>query len=422
MSRELLFLAHRIPYPPDKGDKIRSFHELQYLAERGWAVHLCALADDPGDLEYVAELERLCASVAVEPISPRGQRVRSVRGPLRGLPLSVLYFYNPRLQRRVDEVLRTRPIQTVFCFSGPMAEYLFRSAQLPAPGPRLPGIPASQVSGGAARPRLVMDLVDVDSDKWKQYARRRHWPLSWVYELEGRLLAEYERRVAEAFDATTLVSLAEAAVFRSRTGLSDGIYSVGNGVDLDYFHPACRPPGLPTSGPPSVVFCGAMDYFPNVDAVTWFANDVLPILQARIPRVGFSIVGARPTRQVLALESASVRVTGRVDDVRGYVSAAQLSVAPIRVARGIQNKVLEAMAMGRPVVATPAAFEGIEAQPGRDLVVEAPDAQRFAQAVTELLEDPKRADELGRSARVLVEGRYRWEQQLSALDRVLRVS
>ncbi len=444
---EILFLAHRIPYPPNKGEKIRAFHEIRHLAEAGWRVHLCTLADDPADIEHRLALKRWCASVYVESVSRALQKARSLAGPVRGLPLSVPYFYRPGLQRRVDQVLERYAVRAVLCFSGPMAEYVFRSEsrrlseRLAAPNARR--LKGRQAGRGARNqspsdepwfPRLVMDLVDVDSDKWRQYSHQTRWPMSWVYRLESALLSRYERRVAERFDATVLVSEAEAETFRSSTGLGGKIHAVGNGVDLDYFHPqgpgearGTLPPSRRAAQPPGdqapaarLVFCGAMDYLPNVDAVVWFAREVLPLVRRDLPDTVFTIVGSNPAPEVAALARLpGVTVTGRVPDVRPHVRGASLSVAPIRIARGVQNKVLEAMAMGKPVVVTPRALEGIEAAPGRDIVVAPAEPRAFAGAVTDLLLDPARAAELAKRARAAVEKAYRWQTRLKKLEDLL---
>ncbi|MDF1554870.1 MAG: TIGR03087 family PEP-CTERM/XrtA system glycosyltransferase [Deferrisomatales bacterium] len=436
--KDLLFLAHRIPYPPDKGDKIRSFHELRHLAENGWRIHLCTLADDLTDLPYARQLKEYCATVFVEPIDSRRQRALSWRGLHRGLPLSVPYFYSPKLQRRVDRILARTAVRAVLCFCSPMAEYVFRSKSRrlserldgwaagrlidheprSGPGSSLPSCPADKlVADPSHSVRLIMDLVDVDSDKWDQYARKKRWPLSWVYRTEAALLARYEKRIAKAFDATFLVSDAEAQVFRRRTGEDATILGIANGVDLEFF---CPKPLRGEQKAPRLAFCGAMDYYPNVDAVVWFACEVLPLVRKTFPEAEFTVVGARPVAEVLALGALpGVKVTGRVDDVRPYVWQADVSVAPIRVARGIQNKVLEAMAMGKPVVATPAAFEGIEAEPGAELVVSDSGPEAFGRAVCDLLKDPGRRRGMGEAARTRVEEAYGWPARLRALDVLL---
>lgn len=396
---QLLMLVHRVPYPPNKGDKIRSFNLLKHLSARGWQIHLCALADDPADLDHVAALEKYCASVTIEPINSGLQKVKSLAAPLRRQPLSSQYFYRSELQQAVDDILTTRPIAGVLCFCSPMAEYLFRSE--------------TGLFDSADRPKLVMDLVDVDSDKWQQYAQKTSSPMKWIYRLESRLLHRYEQKVVNSFDATVLVSEEEAEMLRQRTGHPEKIHGIANGVDIDYFSAVADT----QSSANRLVFCGAMDYFPNVDAVCWFARKVLPLVRQSVGEVAFDIVGGNPSEEVKTLgKLPGVRVTGRVEDVRPYVWAADLSVAPIRIARGLQNKVLEAMAMGKAVVATPEAFEGIEALPGRDLQVAETQPHAFAKAVVGLLANPVERQVLGHQARQVVENGYCWGARLEGLE------
>jgi len=402
---DLLMIVHRIPFPPDKGDKIRSFNQLKYLSGRGWRVHLCTLADDPDDMRHVEELKKYCASVSVEPLNPKLQKIKSLSAPLRGLPMSAAYFYNERLQRRVDEVLQSCPVSAVFCFCSPMAEYLRRSSLQPL------------ARGKERRVRYVMDLVDVDSDKWRQYAQRAAVPMKWVYGMEGRLLRRYEREIAGQFDATLLVSVAEAEIFRQRAGGGDSIHAVSNGVDLDFFHAAPGGEGMPGA---RISFCGAMGYRPNIDAVCWFAREVLPRVREALGEVEFWIVGGGAGEEVLALGNLpGVKVTGRVADVRPFVWDSQLAVAPIRIARGIQNKVLEAMALGVAALVTPLAYEGLEAQAGRDLAVAEAEPEAFAAAAVELLRDPEKRRAVALSARRAVTERYSWEGRLRMLEDLL---
>ena len=404
---DLLMIVHRIPYPPDKGDKIRSFNQLKFLAQKGWRVHLCTLADDPDDLRHAEALKKYCASVFVEPLRPRLQKIRSLAAPLRGIPMSARYFYNQRLQRRVDEVLASGNVAAVLCFCSPMAEYLYRSSLRPF---------ASAGQGGI---RLVLDLVDIDSDKWQQYAASSGCPMKWIYALEGRLLHRYEQRVARDFHATLLVSDAEAETFRGRIGAEEAIYAVSNGVDLEFFH---NHPPRGSTRPMRISFCGAMSYRPNVDAACWFARDVLPLIRKALGEVEFVIVGGGAGREVQALAALpGVRVTGRVEDVRGFVWESDLSVAPIMIARGIQNKVLEAMALGVPALVTPLAFEGLEAEDGRDLVVAPAEPQAFAEAAIGLLEDPARRQAITANARQVVEEKYSWEGRFKVLNEILAV-
>ncbi|MBV8687895.1 MAG: TIGR03087 family PEP-CTERM/XrtA system glycosyltransferase [Alphaproteobacteria bacterium] len=390
---ETLFLAHRIPYPPDRGDKIRSWHLLRHLAGLG-PVHLACFADDEADAAHLPALrEALGGRLGAAHVEVRrtGRASAAARALLAGKPLSLTLFDSPTLRAFVDQRLADPKVEALFVFSGQMAQ--FAPARL--------------------RQRLVMDFVDMDSAKFAAYAAKSG-PLAWLYRREAAKLFAFERETAARADASLFVSDAEAALFRARTGLPN-VAALQNGVDLDFYDPRkgdtyfSAEKSLPPSRP-LIVFTGQMDYAPNVDAVAWFAAEVLP----RLPGAGFAIVGRNPVRAVRRLASDRVIVTGAVPDVRAWLAAADVVAAPLRIARGVQNKVLEAMAMGRPVVASPAAFEGIEAEPGRDLIV-ADGAPAQAEAIAALLADPARAAALAAAARRRMEEAYRWDARLAPL-------
>lgn len=391
--RDILFLAHRIPYPPDRGDKIRSWHLLRHLA--GLArVHLACFADDAADAANLpvlrAALGDRLGEAHVE-IRSRGKAAAGALALLEGRAVSLTLFDSASLRAFVDRMLTGEKIGTVFAFSGQMAQFV------PAP----------------LAPRFVMDFGDVDSAKFAQYAGEGGGPMRWVNRREGEKLSAFERVTAARADVSLFVSEAEAALFRTRTGLAN-IRALSNGIDLDYFDPHADFAAPERKEGPLLVFTGQMDYAPNADAVAWFARETLP----RLPGVRFAIVGRNPTGAVRALASDRVIVTGAVPDVRSWLAAADVVVAPLRVARGIQNKVLEAMAMARPVVATPAAFEGIEAAPGRDLLVGG-GAEAMAAAISGLIADPKRAAALGKAARRRMEAAYRWDARLAPLAAIV---
>lgn len=399
--QDLLFLAHRMPFPPDKGDKIRSWHLLRHLAKR-YRVHLGAFIDRPEDRRHVPILQVICASTHFEVLNPRTARMRAARGFFKGEALSFPFYRHAGMRAWVAEIMQNEQPEIGFAFSSQVAPYLTQA-------------------GGSDMLR-VFDFVDVDSDKWRQYAARQSFPMSWVYRREASLLAAAEARLASEADVTLFVSEPEASLFRARTGLSDErVISIGNGVDLGQFDPA-----NPVANPyghrnPSgrMVFTGAMDYWANADAVSWFAKEILPLVRQGRPEAEFYICGANPLPEVRALASEpGVVVTGRVEDIRGYVRYADVCVAPLQIARGIQNKILEAMASARPVVCTPQAFEGIDAEPKRDICVAA-GAEDFAAQVLALLSDPVRAAQVGQAARKAVERRYAWPAQMAALDHLL---
>ncbi len=390
-------VAHRFPFPPNKGDKIRAYHVLCHLA-RQHEVYLATLVDDARDLEGVESLRDRVRDLAVARIDGRLRKLWSSRAVWSGQSITVSHFHARSLQARIDAWLSAIPFDAVVCSSAATAEYVFRSRH---------------AHGALGRAIKVMDLIDVDSVKWGQYASEAEPPVAWLYRYEAWSLAAYERRIVRAFDRVFLVSASEAGLLGAGTDRGKvGVFA--NGVDLDHFSP--HPP---STVEPLIVFTGVMDYLPNVDAVRWFADQVFPAVRARLPGARFAIVGSRPTLAVRKLsEREGITVTGFVEDVRDWLARAAVCVAPLRIARGIQNKVLEAMAMGRPVVASPQAFEGLDARAGEDLVVAA-DARAFAEEVIALLRDAGRAERIGRAARACVEGRYRWGTNLAALDEVL---
>jgi sugar transferase (PEP-CTERM/EpsH1 system associated) len=388
----LLMLVHRIPYPPNKGDKIRSYNELRHLA-RQHRVFLGCFADQAEDLEHVAALRQLAADVEVVPLDTRRARLRSLAAIASRDALSVRYFASSRLQAWVDRTLVEQRIDAVLLFSSPMWAYV-TGRSLPA----------------------VMDFCDVDSDKWRQYAARAALPLRPLYGLEARRLARWEEHVLRGADASVLVAERELALWNDLPAeLRRKVHVIRNGVDLDYFTPRAAPP----PGDDTVVFTGAMDYYANVDAVTYFTREVLPHVREQRPGVRFVIAGSRPTDEVRGLERVEgVTVTGFVEDIRDWYARAAVCVVPLRIARGIQNKLLEALAMGRPVVSTAAAADGLGAGAGDGIRI-ADQPEELAAAVVHLLSDRQAASVQGAAGRRFVERDYDWGRAMQALENLL---
>jgi sugar transferase (PEP-CTERM/EpsH1 system associated) len=397
MARRLLFLAHRIPFPPDKGDKIRAWHMLDHLADR-WEVDLACLVDDPADLAHLPALRARCAVVEHAVIAGRGRAARALTGLRPGRPLSLAWFHDARLATWARAGLAAGRYAAVLAFSAAMAPY--------AMGPAPPGT------------RRVLDLVDVDSEKWRAYAEAARAPMRLVWSREARTLLAFERRAAAAFDRTLLVSPAEAARFLALAPeAAPRVAAVENGVDLRYFDPAQDQARVIDTPGPAIVFTGRMDYPPNVAAVAFFAQEVLPLLRAQVPDAQFLIVGAAPAPAVRALAALpGVRVTGPVPDTRPYMAGAACCVAPLRIARGIQNKVLEAMAMARPVICSPEAFEGVRAAAGRDLLLAGTPGEWVAR-IREVLDGGHAG--IGRRARAAVEAGHDWAVTMRGLDAAL---
>ena len=394
----LLFVSHRLLFPPDKGERIRGWALLRHLSA-SYDIYLGCLDDEPAAPETLKALGGVCAEVAVFAMNKRRQKLHALLRARPGRPLMIDYYHHAGLQRWVAGVLARRPMEILYIYSAAMAPYVL----------------------DYDRPGRILDMQDIDSEKWTSYATRARWPMRLVWAREGRTLLAFERAAARACDATLLVTEKEAQRFIELAPESAGkIDWLEHGVDADSFAPSQNFPdpyaGLPGEGP-DLVFTGNMDYWPNADAMLWFAHEVMPELRRHRPGLRLHIVGANPGADIKGLARlAGVHVTGRVADVRPYLAHAALVVAPLRIARGIQNKVLEAMAMGKPVAATSAAFEGIRAEPGRDLLV-ADGVAATVRCVLDVLAGQHAA--IGAAGRALIEARYSWQSGMARLDRIL---
>ncbi len=385
-------LTHRTPFPPDKGEKIRAFHLLSRLAKRA-EVHLAAFAEPPSDVAHASALAERFASVELVPLEMRWQQVRALPSLATLTPLTVPVFHRRAMAHAVERIVsRVRP-DVIVAESSSMAPYALAHPAVP----------------------LVMDFVDADSAKWTAYAEKARLPMRAVYLREGFTLRRFERDVAARAKVSLVTADRELALMRSIAPGCD-VRTLANGVDTDHFAMRTKTPDAP-----SAVFFGAMDYHANAEAAVFLAREVLPRLRAKHPAFRVVIAGSRPTREVEALASLpGVTVTGYLADIRPTVQAATVCAIPLRVARGVQNKVLEAMAMGVPVVCSPGAAEGIDARPDRDLTVARVDdgGEAMAAAMLSLVNDAARLDELARNARAVVTERYGWEPRAEELFRI----
>lgn len=331
----VLFLAHRLPYPPDKGDKIRSFRELEEFASHH-EVDLFCFYDEANDRRYLPEVSRYCRFVYAEQLSWLGSRIHALHACCMGRPFTTAFFWSRGMARRVREAINDRRYDLIFVYSAAVAQY---------------------VEGISHVPR-VLDLVDVDSDKWRQYARYSNALISPIWTAEAARLGEFENRIAREFNMTLVSTPAEADLLR-RAGVGARIEYLENRIDTTYFDPAkVNVPTEVAACQPYLIFTGSMDYFPNVDAVQVFCRDVFPRIRAQVPNAQFLIAGRNPTRSVRKLaQQPGVRVTGAVGDIRPYLRGASAAIAPLRIARGIQTKIFEAMAMNlRVAVSSKAAM------------------------------------------------------------------
>jgi sugar transferase (PEP-CTERM/EpsH1 system associated) len=397
---KILLFSHRTPYPPHKGNQIRPFHVLTSLVARGHEVHLLAFADGAEELQTQTRLEEYCASATLIPLHRFASNLKALLSLPTNTPPSVAYFNSAALRREVKRLVATHGIEAMVVYSSTMCQY----------------VPP------AFRPHTVVDMADADSEKWLDYAQEKWPPLSWIYNLEGHRLRRYEYWIVRNFGYSSLHTQREINVLRELTAEEQKkLIPITNGVDLEKFRPAAFPAFAPEAVPenerkfftdaaaPRIVFTGAMDYYPNAEACIWFANAIFPTIRATFPTAQFLIVGSKPTPQVVALNQLpGVVVTGFVNDVRPYLAAAKVCVIPLRIARGVQNKALEAMASGRAVIATPDVITGVGATAPDHLLL-ARNEQEFAEAVQQVLRDDALRLRLEAAARAFVERECSWQ-------------
>ncbi len=384
----VLYLCHRIPFPPDKGEKIRAFHQLAAIAERH-SVDLFTLSDEGNCEAARKELGRYCRNVTVAGINPRLGRLLSLPYLLTKKPLTLPYFYSAELQTKVRQALAGRSYDRIFVYCSAMAQYVDPAYGIPT----------------------LVDFVDVDSDKWAQYAGRSRFPFSLVYRREGRRLREFERKIGESASCI-LISTEREARLAGEFIPPSRIRVVSNGVDTDFF---AAPAGEAGPRGPGIIFVGDMAYFPNQDAAIFFAREVLPLVRKTVPEASFTVVGRNPSPNVRALaQIPGVEVTGYVSDVRTYLAKALVSVAPFSIAAGIQNKILEAMACEVPVVGTPRAVQGLSSGVA-GLVETGEGATQLAERVVRFLKEPGFARERGRESRRQVLDDYSWRAASDSL-------
>ncbi len=387
----VLFLTHRLPYAPNRGDRIRAFHVLKTLAAARIDVDLLSLVHDREEQSHARELRNLVARVATAPVPRLANVVQGLLSLPTSRPVTHALLDSPDLLPAAARLMKEHRPDVVLSYCSGMARFALEA-------------PLSEVP-------FVLDMVDVDSEKWQTLATTVHGPRRWIYAREGRCLADFEVTAAERAESTLVVNERERAVLAGRT--TAAIHVVPNGVDVSTFRPSDPP-----ASDPRVVFCGVMNYAPNVEAARWLASTVWPLVRRERPDARLALVGSDPTRAVMSLARTdpTIEVTGAVSDVRPYLWRAAVSVAPLSSARGIQNKVLEAVAAGLPVVVTPVVAEGLPREVECACVV-ADTADAFARALLDLLARPS-AERRKRAACADLT-RLGWPDQLAALPGIL---
>jgi len=399
----LVFLCQRIPYPPIKGDRITSYNVLRHLT-RHYRVFLGTFFDQPGDGAGTPTLRGMVEALHIEGIRKPWAYARALPRWLMGEPISYALFRSRRLDRWLDEVEAKHKPVAIVAYSSNIATYAIDKFR----------------RSGTSEPRRILIFGDVDSEKFVAYAQRARGLFKRVFAIEARRVRREELRLARRADVVTLVTEDEAELFRRVHSADCGNIAVlPNGVDTEIFDPK-RYSEAPFSHPgPVFTFTGAMDYLPNVEAVSWFAREVFPGIRKVLPDAGFLIVGARPAAEVQQLARwKGVVVTGRVESTAAYLAHTTVAVAPLQIARGVQNKVLEAMAMACAVVASQGAMTGIAAKPGEHLIC-AETPEQWIDACVSLARNSGAAQSMGHAARQLMLDTYNWEAQFARLDDML---
>lgn len=389
----IFFICHRVPYPPKRGGKIRPFNIIRHLSKQGHRVTVASIARSEVERDEAAGLAEHCQQALIEVIPERLAWTRMVARLGTAQPSSFGYFHSAALAGRVREALRTGSYDLVFVHCSSVAPYV-----------------------AAARGAIkILDYGDIDSQKWREYAHWKPFPLSMGYWLEAVKLERAERRLAREFDLCTCTTRAELDSLRE-LGVKGATDWFPNGVDTTFFAPAGA------YDRDLVVFVGRMDYYPNQQAVMEFCRETLPVLQSRRPSLRFEIVGANPPRTIQDLQKLpGVTVTGSVADVRPYVHRAALTVAPLAIARGTQNKILESMAMGVPVVCSVQASKGVDAVPGEHLL-SATTPGEYVEAIGRVLDHPEFRDRLARAGRERVLSHHAWSHSMARLDRLIEAA
>ena len=409
----LLLLSHRVPYPANKGEKIRTFNQLSQLVNKGHKVTVVTPVEDEQSRTYVQQLsERLKIKVVHAPLGNRLLRI--LGGFTSRQALTVTNFYSEDLQQQINSLIIAEKPDAIMCSSSAMSRYIFQSSTAAL-------IEEQNI-------RLVMDFMDLDSLKWQQYAELKPWPLSLVYKREAKLVSELESRVLHHFDSSMFVSKEEKDLLELEPEIMSKVHAIANGVDRGAYHPAEVEDTATTNtakqklfgdAAPVVLFTGVMDYFPNIEAVVWFADEVWPALLQKHPQAKFVVAGMRPSRKITDLEKRSrIEVTGFVDDILPLYQQADFMVAPFKVGRGIQNKVIQSMACGLPVIASPAGAAGIKYVNMEHLII-AETTEDYLSATETLLNDTDRYQKIRSNALELIESQFSWESETARLEKLL---
>ncbi len=390
-----------MPFPPNKGEKIRTFNQLEFLRKRGFNITVFCLLHEPADADHAVEYEKT-TGIRVVTANVGFSKLRMAAGLFKLRSLSVSNFYCGALQTKLDEYIAEAQVDTIYATSSAMAEYVFRGSW--------------NSNSSKASPQKVIDFMDLDSDKWSQYVEVNEFPMSWVYRYESKRLFEYEKTIQNIFDQCIFISSNEVDLFQQKLPRpAHNLNVVGNGVDLSQF--SARPDKT-FQEPLTLLFSGVMDYFPNENAMCWFVENVWPKLKLLHPDARLVIAGMNPSAQILEMaRDQSITVTGYVDDMLACYHQANIFIGPFQIARGVQNKILQAFACGLPVVTTAVGAEGIDCRDGEHLLV-AESPEQFVERIDQLTKDTSLYEGVCKAALDLVHQAYTWDAKNKSLAEI----
>jgi sugar transferase (PEP-CTERM/EpsH1 system associated) len=392
----ILVISHRIPFPANKGEKIRTYNQIKYLTELGHKVHVVAPIENDDEIEFSKQLnEQNNINVTVQRLSAKPLRL--LKGYLCGEPLSVANFYSAALQKIIDQIIQLQEFDFILCSSSAVAKYVYNNS-----------------SNNDAK--LLMDFMDLDSDKWQQYADKSSFPMKLIYQREAKTLAAYEKVIQNKFNACFFIADTEVALFKKQNPCADNVFSLGNGLNTQEFYPA---KAAPNNEHPVFIFTGVMDYKPNVDAVIWFVEECWAKITEHFPSAKFIIAGMNPNSNINKLSSIKgIEVTGFVDDILPYYHKADYFVAPFRLARGVQNKILQAFSCALPVISTQMGAEGINCYDNKEILIANSPAE-FIEKILLLENNPELKDNIKQSALSLIKDEYSWQGKLKPLIEII---
>jgi sugar transferase (PEP-CTERM/EpsH1 system associated) len=388
---KILLVCHRLPFPPKRGGKIRPFNIIRHLSESGHSVTVGSLARSEDELADGQGLTEYCDRLLVGTVTGASAMAHMILRLPTTSPSSMGNFYSSSLHREIRQELEQNSYDLIFVHCSSAAQYVALTQGIPS----------------------ILDFGDMDSQKWLDYSMFKPFPLSVGYWLEGTKLCREEKRLARKFDCSTCTTQAELDTLNG-FDVAEHTDWFPNGVDLEYFSPFEK-----DYDKNRICFVGRMDYYPNQQAMTEFCDDILPIIRSRRPQTELLIIGAEPSAEIRRLgQRPGVEVTGTVPDIRQHVQSSALSLAPLRIARGTQNKILESMAMGVPVVCSTKAAMGVDAIPGKHLLAE-DSSEQIVEAIISLLDDPDRRRHISEAARHRVIERHQWGASMHRLDGII---